>query len=160
MAFKNVTLIPTPSKTIPDDYLSLVLEKNKSAVGIAMSMDGGILIDGGAAAGVLENIKKLLLDYSAADIVLSFGHHDAVYPDDDVQPFVALEDAEENPLMVAFLTGDFPGFAEPQSTHSPEFLAWAKYFKPKIDELNEKCDGDTDAIMAELEKVTTHTDFI
>lgn len=146
---------------VPDDLLSSILKTHGAYVGMAYAIDGHVhvtklkkTVPFATIKGALEKFKdKMLMSFfgSSSDELIEMA---------DVQPFVLLEDEKKNPLVVAYLDGDFSQFDKADSTHSGQYFAVQNYIIPRISKMWKYAGGDFTKFTEELRDATFEQDIV
>lgn len=125
---------------IPEAYVSKILEAYPTCVGWGYVKDGElqpiIVNDSIPLKEFLEAQEEL----KEQAVVFAFGKSDQKFMDDDIQPFISIEDEKKVAKLLSFIDGDFSGFEKPQSSHSSAFFAANEYLTPKLIKLAEGTD--------------------
>lgn len=145
-------------KTIPEDMVKALLEKNKSAFGYAIQDEGSLAIEGfdGRNMPTVEQFMELQSKVEPNCHAVFFFHDD---PDptgpnlDDIQPFPLTlngEDGEQQHILASFMEGDFPR-DYPVNEHGDAFNLFNDVVGPTLSELAELTDCDLSKIMPKLD---------
>lgn len=162
---KRVIAVKNPGQLWPDAWIEAALKEHPSCSGFAAVTDS--VDEAGTATGkemstlhnitdkdhpafTLAAVQDLQNNFKDETVIGSFGRSSTVVSLEDAQPFVLLQNDDETPALVAFVAGEYPGFAQTGSTLSPEYHLTQKYLIPKIGQLARLCDGDIDKLMQEL----------
>lgn len=146
----------------PNEYWEKVIAENPTAWGAVRvsEVDGHrfLEINSGVDGISLEDIQATLTEFKDQDITFYFCNSEAAVSIKDISPYILLcqpveEDPEqEEPKLVAFLEGNFPGYAQKDSSHPPEYHLVNDVLIPKFEGLFEMADGDIDKLMENLKK--------
>ena len=155
MSFKGLFLKKNANFLVPADYSRMLLAKFPSFVTIVTAEKNKLIVDGQETpdfetfAGIQEIIK-------ADDALMYFANYPAEFPEDSAQPFV-LDGEREEPNLICMLAGEFGNYADEKSSHSPEFFAFAKYFRPKVKKWLKN--GKLSDVKEELNDASTKADI-
>jgi hypothetical protein len=149
---------------IANDYLELVLQTHSAAWSAALvSTDGEkkeLMIAKGDGDGLnLQLIQDTMKAYPADDITFCFYASDKALNMDDINPFPLLKSGDDV-QVVAFVSGEFPGFEKPTSSKSSEFFFAHEYLKPKLEGVSELVDGDLEKIVSFISKPSFKSDAL
>lgn len=151
---KGVIILRHKDKELPEAYLDKVLEHNKSAVGAAFA-DRGELLMSSVANTTVEKIKKTALEtdksFKEFPLLFSFFNHTSVLQEEDKQPYVLLRNDKDEPIVSAFLEGDFSNFEQADSSHSDEHEAVKELLIPKFQKMFKEAGGKVDVLMGMLQ---------
>ena len=151
---KGVIILRRRNKELPEPYLDRVLEHNKSAVGAAFA-DRGELLLSSVANTTVDKIKKTALETDKAfrdyPLLFSFFNHTSALLDEDKQPHVLLRNDKNDPIVAAFLEGDFSNMEQADSSHSDEYEAVQELIIPKFEKMFKEAGGKVDQFMGMLQ---------
>lgn len=136
-------------QTLPEAYLKLVLDNNPTAWGASIVTENGIMIASGDDA-TIKLIQSTCNDFKDCDISFYFCNSTSAINMDDVSPFSLVEVADQ-PMVIASIVGEYPGFNQTASTHPSAFF-FANHLTQKFKDLFELTDGNLDKIIAHVEK--------
>lgn len=164
--YEGVTVVKNKNEIVPDDVLSKCLEKNKSFFGLARAAEGKLIIvrqkfSPESTPLTVEDLNKIQNnpEYKSEQLVMFFGNADLV-GEPDMQPFVLLEDSDNDPILAMFMDGNFEEFKKTGSARPPEVFAFEEYFKPKLKKLGLYHDFDLNKIMDEIKSSDTSRDYV
>jgi hypothetical protein len=145
---------------IPNDYLELVLKTHSAAYSAAfVSTEGDqkeLMVTKGDGDGLtVQLIKETMEALPLDDITFCFYASDKALNMDDINPFVLLKDQ-----VVAFVSGEFPGYEKPTSSKSSEFFFAHEYLKPKLEGVSELVDGNLEKIVSFISKPNFKNDAL
>lgn len=121
MSHEGIVIIKEPNGVIAEEFLTEVLGEYKSCSGAAFSDNDDLDVSRNAGPADLKMLEKIQEDFLDKRIVFYFGTHPEGSPEDEIQPFTILKDSNDDPVVVAFIDGEFPGFDKPASAHSSAF---------------------------------------
>lgn len=136
--------------SIPQAYLTLALEKNPTGWGAAIVTDGKLQIAGGDSLDI-EQIQETIKMFDKSDITFYLCNSPSAINADDLSPFTILHH-ENEPQLVAFIEGKFPGFEKAGSSHPGEFFLATEYLIPKLQDMYELADGNLIKVMDQIKK--------
>lgn len=106
---------------LPSDFVEKAL-KNQTSFGVAQQ-DGGIIqMSRVKITYTPEMFKTINTGLKDRECVLYFQHGPNPTHIDDVNPFIILENERKEPILVAFLDGDFSSHEKADSSHSSQFF--------------------------------------
>lgn len=145
---------------IPNDYLELLLKTHSAAYSAAFVSTEGetkeLMVTRGDGDGLnLKLIQETMESLPLDDITFCFYAGDKALNMDDINPFVLLKGQ-----VVAFVSGEFPGYDKPTSSKSSEFFFAHEYLKPKLEMLSELVDGNLEKIVSAISKPNFKTDAL
>jgi hypothetical protein len=158
--FSGVVVVVEAGQVPPKDYIQKIAELHNSCASIAMADEGELLIrrdptpipvDG--EDGIMDVLEK----NKNNNRILQLGK--GTFHEDDLQPYVILEDKDKNPLLVAFLEGDFTPFHKEGGTHPNEFYFVHELLRPKIQRLFGHLNGDMAKLLAEIKDTSKEYDI-
>lgn len=135
-------------KTMPEAYLQLLIDNN-NCMGAVVS-DGPDLVLNKEDGLDLEYLKSTEDTYKDNDVTYYFGKSTAALDLNDISPHIILGTSDE-PEMVAFVAGQFPGYAKAESSHPETFFYVHDFLQPEIESMSELCE-DVEKILNNLEK--------
>lgn len=158
MSFSGTILQRKAGLLIPESVIKLLLEKNPTFVSSSTVQDGKMDIDGQMTPelGDVMTAQELL---KAQDQLLFLGNYPDQFPEDSANPFVVLYDNNNNPILLMYTDGDFSNYHEEKSAHSPDFFAFQKYFKPRIDKWLKKSGNKLSSVVEELKDADVQEDI-
>lgn len=123
-------------KAIPEAYIKAILDTEPSCSGslLSVSIQGQpdlwrTAVTGTPTMEEMQEFNKELGEYPG---FMWFGDYQEGFNEEDLQPFVLLDDGKDNPLLGAFLVGDYPGHVRTGSSHPAEFHAALEVIRPKV----------------------------
>lgn len=140
---------------LSNEFLEKVLAANPNCWGAALVENGVLQLNSGDTGADLEFVQGTMKEFADKDITFYFGYADVAISKTDVPPYILVvrkEGEEEIPEIVGFLTGNFPAYDKPGSSHPPEYHLVVDYLIPKLEGLVEMADGDLDKVTAQLQK--------
>lgn len=153
-------LVKFAGKSIPHDLLARTFKEYPKCIGMAKAEEGELLLINEKNGFDFAQLEVLLEDNHGSELILFFGNADSDYLADDVQPFEIIKKDDGTPAMVAFAEGGFVSTAEPNSSHSPAFIAVHKELLPKISLFNRMAKGDLDEVLKALNEPTVEKDLV
>lgn len=150
MALTGVTIRRNALHEIPEDYLKRALENNPTAWGVSIVTPEGIMINSGDECDV-ELIQSTCKEFNERDIIFYLCNSEVAINMEDVSPFTIVE-VEEEPKLIAYVTGEYNGFKKVDSSHPTAYHLVEDYLLPKVQNLWEMLDGDMDKVIAQIEK--------
>jgi hypothetical protein len=149
---------------IPNDYLELVLKTHSAAWSASFVSTEGDKKDLMVAKGDGDGLNvKLIQETMEAcpldDITFCFYASDKALNMDDINPYVLLKNGDDA-QVVAFVSGEFPGFEKPTSSKSSEFFFAHEYLKPKLEGVSELVDGNLEKIVSFISKPNFKNDAL
>ena len=136
---------------IPDAYLELVTAANPNGYSAAFVEDGNVKFVKDTAGATVDDIKETMQAYPDKDITFYFCQSDAALNQDDLPPYVLLQENKNTPLILGFIDGNFPNFAKSESSHPPEFFFAHEYLVPKFEGMAEMSE-DLNKVTAAMQK--------
>src|SRR5690349_13627016 len=122
---KGVTISRDAGKRIPADYLAKALGEFKSGVTLACAAKSGshVVVRKTFGEVPLKDLDALQVHnhLKDADLLLHLFSSASQLTEEDVSPFVLLQNDDDSAALVAVLEGDFSRFDKPGSSHSPEY---------------------------------------
>jgi hypothetical protein len=150
MYTKDIIVAKMVGKIIPDAFMEKVFTDNKiSNLGFAVATEGVVksistmdkdFFNTKALAAVQENFKD-------DAVIFNFSIYGDGFQKDCMQPFTLITNSKEEPLLVGFLSGEYPGFHQEKSTLSPANWAVNKYLMPMIQKEYSDCGNDIKKLM-------------
>jgi len=137
--------------SIPSGYLKLAIAANPTAWGVSVVTPEGLITNSGDTPPSVELFEGALEEYPDRDIQFFLCSSDTAINMEDVSPFW-LAQAEDDPKIIGFVTGNIPGYKQTGSSHPSEYHFVEDYLAPKIRNIWEMLDGDIDKIFAQIEK--------
>lgn len=135
---------------IPEAYLTKALEKNPTGWGAAIVTDGKLQIAGGDNLD-LQLIQETIEMFKDSDITFYLCNSANAINADDIGPFTILHHNDE-PQLVAFIEGKFPGYEKAGSSHPSEFHFAHEYLIPKMQDIYDMADGNLPKVMEHIKK--------
>lgn len=157
MATSGVIIEKKEGHVLPRELVEDALKMFPNSVGAATIKDGSLHLIRQQATFDLDEFIKKQDQLKDTRTIFYFGRNDGSYMDEDLQPIVVLED-EGDPILVAFLEGDFPG-GPPKTVHSNEYHLVDGYLAEKMEALWDLCDGDMEKMMAMMDKPATRKEM-
>lgn len=133
MAHKDMIMYREAGKVVPDPVLEAILKKYPTCAGMGFLEEGLLEMDL-VAPVPLTAIRKTLELYKDTGVLLTFGDYPTGYHEDDMQPFVVLQD-NNKVIALAFVQGDFPGFIQADSARSAQYFFAEKHIIPTLAEV-------------------------
>lgn len=150
MYTKDIIVAKMVGKIIPDAFMEKVFTDNKiSNLGFAVATEGVVksistmdkdFFNTKALAAVQENFKD-------DAVIFNFSIYGDGFQKDCMQPFTLITNSKKEPLLVGFLSGEYPGFHQEKSTLSPANWAVNKYLMPMIQKEYSDCGNDIKKLM-------------
>jgi hypothetical protein len=148
---------------IPNEYLELVLKANPTAWGAAaiVEEDGvkKLMTTSGDDTIDIEFMQTAMKEYNKFGMTWYFCNNDASINMADVPPYILIGTGEE-PLLVGFVEGNFPGYVNKDSSHPAEHFFTDKYLIPKLEGIADMVDQDFDKFLLQLEKPLFKTEVL
>ena len=148
----GVIVVRKKNQDLPEEYLSKVFSEHKTCMGAAVVVDGELGVNSGPAGGTVEGIKEALSEVKDKDVVFFFGTLASGAPEDEVQPYKLLEDADGNPLIVGFFDGSFPSYAKAGSSHSDAWFLANEFLRPLFKDYYESKESDIALVNKDISK--------
>lgn len=126
---------------ISEDYLKLVVAANPNGWSAAFIEEETVKVASSLEGATIEDVKETMEAYPDKDITFYFACADGTINQDDLSPYTLLQNSPTDPLVVAFVDGNFPNFTRPESSHPPEFFFVHEYLKPKFEGMAEMADS-------------------
>lgn len=150
----------TAGQYIPNDYLDRMLKENPTAWGaVTVSTEEGVKklqLNSSDEGATVEQIQETMKVFPDQDITFYFCNSASAISTEDISPYVLVckdvNEDEEEPQVVAFLEGNFPGYAQKDSSHPPERHLVEDILIPKFESMYEMLDGDIEKLMDHLKK--------
>jgi len=144
---------------IPNAYLEKVIKANPHGWGAAIVQETEgkkeLLINSGEAEGI-EFFQETMKAFDKNDITFYFCNSEAGFNTADVSPYVLVstKDAEDAdvPQVIAFIEGNFPGYAQKGSSHPPEYHLVEEILVPKFENIYDMLEGDLDKMAENFKK--------
>lgn len=154
MSQSGVIITRKASCMIPNDFLELVLKENPHGMGITKYSDEGMENNKFPGDEVtLDFLQETMKTFMDEAMTMHFVNSPNALNLDDVPPYILVGDDEE-PELVCFIEGEFPGFVKKDSTHPDTFFYINEFLIPKVKDIAELVDDDIDKIMKAIEKPT------
>lgn len=135
--------------TVPTrDHLEEILDEYDTCVSVCFIENGKFStakVGQTMSLDDLVNLFEATKDYAT---LAWFGKSDTVYSEDDIQPFMTMNDQ-----MAVFLEAPFDSYQHPEvpdSKHSRAFYAFHEYFQPEIEANSELADHDLEKVVNSL----------
>jgi hypothetical protein len=159
----GVSIVREKGKLIPADYLALLEKDHKAGFSTTIVAPSGVKLwvrksMGAFPAKEADEMQKHD-GFKDKTIVVHYAHSNSTLLEEDLQPFVLVENEDNTPVLAVLLDGDFSGFADEKSSHTAEALCVQKAIAPRIEKLIRLTDGDLDKIMDELADAVTAQDW-
>lgn len=146
----SVVVIKNRGQLVPKELVERIVAANPKAYGCAAVLNGTVNTSR-PDAHTTEDFMKMQTAAKEITLVSFFSDMKNGIAADDIQPFELMRSPAGDIEAVAFLTGDFPGQAEANGSHTPEFYACAKALRPQIEDLYSNVFGqDVDKLFAGL----------
>jgi hypothetical protein len=145
----------------PNEFWVKVMEENPTAWGavVESEVDGHKFLEINTGDGLdIEVIQATLTQFKDSNITFYFCNSEIAISDKDISPFILLatpaedDPEQEEPRLVAFIEGNFPGYVKEKSSRPPEYHLVNDVLMPKLDGLFEMVDQDIDKLMENLKK--------
>lgn len=145
-------------KKFPEGFLDALMKDN-SCAGVAI-IEGSrydvTTVDGNDylftylqnEPAMKTDVENLLAEYPDKDCILSFGKGPSPFPQDDVQPYVALFNTEGETTLAVFTSGK--GFEKYKSPNSSQYEAFSKLILPHIITAGKTHDDAADETFTDL----------
>lgn len=145
-----------PDQFVPNEYSALAIKNNPTAYGAAVIIDGKMqTVTGGVTPDDkldVEFVNSTMQEYKSSPITFYFHSSDGAVDMDDVSPHILLSDEEGEPLLVAFVEGNLPGFEKKGSSHPSTTHFVSDWLVAELNKIAEVVDGDLAEIMKYLSK--------
>lgn len=155
-AFDGTIVLRKANTMIPSLYLEKVIEANPHGWGAAMhDKDDSLMVRSDIDPATAVDVVDAQKEFMDRDITFYFCNSENALSVADVSPHVILAEKdgkEEIPKVVALVTGNFPSFDKPQSSHSAIFHFVEDMLIPKFEGLAEMCENDLDKITDAIKK--------
>ena len=151
----SVIMFESGDNRAPDDYMQLVLKDyNKcwsAAVVDLKNSKAGAIIKKETPPSLTEINDFRALCSAEGDqpnlaLVYWFAKSDKPIHEDDYQPFVVLKDEEDNPLVIAFVSGALKRYQGEGSAISNEFYYSMEYLQTQMEMLYEQTGKDIEKL--------------
>lgn len=139
MSSSDLIVVRRQGKTIPTEYLKLVLPLYNTAYGCSIPQNGIVATGSGDSGADLESIQNTCEDFDTT-ITFYFVKTDVAVNMDDVSPHWLVENDKNQPQALAFVSGEFPGFKKAGSSHPSSYHFVEDYLRPKVKDLFEMTD--------------------
>ena len=146
---KGIVIVGYEGKDIPQEYRDRVAKRELRCLGIAMVKDGQIIVERRNGSIDAEGIKQIQ-DAIKEEKVFHLGEYPVSFNLSDMQPFVLATNKDEEPILVAFLEGDFSNSLKKNSSHLDVWHAAVEGIQPTVEQLHRLCKGNIDDIVKEL----------
>lgn len=158
MAKTYAIVVPSKGQTIPDAYLKLLLDEYNSSIGMSYTNPDGLLSYARLAYSAdeppynVEDFKALIEEHKEVDLTIVVGKADnnELMHEGELQPYDAIVNEQQEPVVQIVLEGDFSSHHHAESTWSDEFHAANKYIIPVIQRVWQSCGQDLDKLVNEL----------
>lgn len=149
---KSTIVVRSSGQVLPDAYAELFL-KDAKAFGVAVVNDGKITVDSSIYDSdnppmTTADLKELLDQFKNSVAVL-WTSKDETH-EDDVQPFQVLVDKDDNPNLVMFVTGEYPGSRQTDSTLSDGYWLAEKQVAPYVLKMARGIETDMSKLLNEF----------
>ena len=166
---KGTIIKRAKGQEIPEGFLDKIFSELKpNAYAYIISMDDEVLYQ----SEYKENLSKTdivnLLRGHEDEIMLLLEHHGGD-PGENLQPFqpdLLAQDVEKGDgkkdtciYLAAVVEGDFSNFHRDKSTRPDAYFMVENVVRPRVDQLIDVCDGDTDKIAEQLRKEIIAKEF-
>ncbi len=158
---KGYTIVKNGGKVIPDDLIEKVLQGTSALSAVSLHAGDGHYLMVGRRRGemTMPKVKTFQEGKWENQTVTLFFQHGVIAMDEDMQPFTLLKNDEGQPILVAFLDGNFSAFEQTESTHTPEYHAIDMDIRPRIEKLYKMLGKDLPKLMEELKDPMTYRDI-
>lgn len=150
MYTKDIIVAKMVGKTIPDAFLEKVFAENKiSNLGFAVASENVIRSISTADKDLFnpKAIAEVQSNFKDDAVIFNFSVYEDGFQKDCMQPFTLITNSKKEPLLVGFLSGEYPGFHQEKSTLSPANWATNKYLMPMIQKEYADCGNDIKKLM-------------
>lgn len=137
--------------SIPDDYTSLALTENPTAWGAAIPTPDGLEINSGDGMD-LETFNNTLAEFPDRDIYWYLCNSESAINMDDVPPYNIIENEKEEPELILLITGEYPGYKKPDSTHPTAYHYVHEFIIPELQSMYELAEGDIVKVLTQIDK--------
>lgn len=140
---QQLTVLRFKDRLIPDDYLKKIVERYPTANGGAFAEDGKLFIIQDTGPVNFETLKKWQDEQKDLAMLMTFTKADRLLQQSDLQPFILLRDAKDQPMVVGSLIGDFTASEDdgaPQRTNIG--LGVEDHVQACLAELLDECKGN------------------
>lgn len=150
--FDYVHLCKFADKDLPDALLDAVLKEHQSCAGVAVlgAVDGYLGTFLQSEGTKTADVQTLLASHKDKNCFLSFGKFPKEFPEDNVQPFVALFDGEGNTTMGVFMSGNFEEKAKAGTDKSAAFQIYQRLVLPQILKAAKNHEDDAEKTFEEM----------
>lgn len=139
-----------PGEIAADGYLAHALQNYPSCAGFVV-YDGTKMHISKIRNPDLETLKKVFLGLKDSRINMHLGNYPDGFLEDDIQPFVLVEDEKKNAVVAVMLDGDWVNTAAVGSNHSDEFFVALNQLRPMLAQLFRLTKGDVNAMIEEID---------
>ncbi len=169
MAYSGVTISIAKGKSVPKAYMELALKENPSTCSFAFydtkekairymrdqarpptDDNDGKNHDDGNPQFTADQLVAEMDKYKDFGVILHLSNSDDELEAECEQPFEVLVDAQKEPVMLAFVEGDFSSYTQPTAIQTDEYFAANKFIIPFIKKLYAAANQDMSKLMAEL----------
>jgi hypothetical protein len=137
---------------IPPQLLEKLTKEYNSCFGIAFPDPEGdkVVVDAAMDSTTPEKIAELRTMDAFEDKHMTFFLGKGEFHGDDISPITLVVNDAGDPVLVALIEGDFPGYAKQDSTHSNAFWVAEEYLATKFQKMYHKMGKNIDAVMEDI----------
>lgn len=147
----SYSLVGIPAnEVISGAFLAILAKETTSAIGLVVREPDRIVVErflelGDEAArlkmltGIVNGTKKYPRQFM-------FGSFPAEFDEDECQPWIAIKDSKNNPILTVMLEGDFPGRTSAEG-FSEAYVVMTEYLGPKLNEVYSMASNNPQKLM-------------
>lgn len=135
---------------VPEDYLKKVVANYHTSYGAVCADDGKLLISHHADAPTFEALQLWNEEQEDVTLLMTFSNSEKPLNDADLQPFITLRDAKDNPMVACCLSGDFSTAEDSGSERTNAALSMDDLIQPQLAEVWDKVSGDIDKLFEHM----------
>jgi hypothetical protein len=152
--FDSVIVYKAKDQSVPEAFFKKLSDEGfTSCVGLAASINNKVFMEVKPDAMEPEDLAAMTEEHKALEMVLHFGEYpDDFDKDDDVQPHVVLRNDDAEPIVVAFLRGDFSEWEDDEDANkrSNEYFAAQTQLVPMMNKLFTRAEESMDTFVEDL----------
>ena len=132
----------------PKEHIEEIMQVYDTCLGMCFIEDGKLRSMTVNETVSVDHMMQLLEATKDKAVVVWFGESEDAYSEDDVQPFMAMDNQ-----MAVFLDAPFSDYSHPDnpdSKHSRSFFAFHEYFQPEVAASAELADNNLGKVLASM----------
>jgi hypothetical protein len=145
----SVIVLKNKGAIIPTELLTKVTADCTSSIGVARAVNGKLQRRSELVAADATVVDAVQQKFKDSNVLFHFGKYPSGLNLEDLQPLVLLKN-EDDPLVLAFLEGDFTPYRQEGTSHTAAFNAFNKTLRPMAEKLFKQQNGDLDKFLEEL----------